>query len=45
VGMNPREREARGKDSVKCVTSCYVDLALAELSSTVDHLVGHLCWI
>src|SRR5205085_9271520 len=30
VGMNPREREARGKAAVAVVTACYVDLDLTD---------------
>jgi hypothetical protein len=36
--MNPREREARGKDAVDRVTACYVDIDLPEGTAQEDAL-------
>jgi len=38
IGMNPREREAKGKDAVSVLTSCYVDLDLPEGESQEEAL-------
>jgi hypothetical protein len=40
VGMNPRERAARGKDAVTAVTACYVDLDLPEGESQESALAA-----
>jgi len=40
IGMNPREREAKGKDAVSVLTSCYVDLDLPEGESQEEALAA-----